>query len=106
MIDNLERILTACDRNTLSGQRDYAILRLLIENSLKRQQVAAISIGDFDGELRSLQVQRQYKRQGQHTQPEIISLTLDTANALQDCGHGRTHRLSIYRGKHESAVDR
>jgi integrase/recombinase XerC len=84
MIDNLERILTACDRNTLSGQRDYAILRLLIENSLKRQQVAAISIGDFDSKLRSLQIQQRYKRQSQHNQPEIVHLTLDTANALQD----------------------
>jgi len=79
-----ERILTACDRNTLSGQRDYAILRLLIENSLKRQQVAAISIGDFDCELRSLHIYRPYKRQDQQSLKGIISLSLETANALQD----------------------
>ncbi len=83
-IDSLERILTACDRNTLAGQRDYAILRLLTENSLKRQQVAAISISDFDFKLRSLLVQRRYKRKAQQNQPEIISLSLDTATALQD----------------------
>ncbi len=82
--DIAQLIFSACDRNTLSGQRDYAILRLLIQNSLKRQQVAAISIGDFDGELRSLKIQRSYKRQSHHNQTEIISLTLDTANALQD----------------------
>jgi integrase/recombinase XerC len=84
MGDNLERILTACDRNTLAGQRDYAILRLLIENSLKRQQVAAISISDFDFKLRSLLIQQRYKRQDQQNQLEIISLSLDTATALQD----------------------
>jgi len=84
MIENIERILAACDRNTLAGQRDYAILRLLIENSLKRQQVAAISISDFDYEERSLQVQQRYQRQGQQNQPEIITLSLDTADALQD----------------------
>jgi integrase/recombinase XerC len=82
--DLAERILMACDRHTLAGQRDYAILQLLIENSLKRQQVAAISIGDLDCRGRSLQVQRRYKRQGQQNQAEIISLSLDTANALQD----------------------
>ena len=68
-IDSLERILTACDRNTLAGQRDYAILRLLIENSLKRQQVTAISICDFDFKTRSLLIQQPYKRQDQQNQP-------------------------------------
>ena len=79
-----EQILAACDRNTLAGQRDYAILRLLIENSLKRQQVAAISISDFDFKARSLLIYRRYKRQEQVNQKEIISLSLDTATALQD----------------------
>ncbi len=84
MVDNLERILTACDRHTLAGQRDYAILRLLSENSLKRQQVAATNISDFDFEGRSLQIYKRYKRQEQANQKEIISLSLDTATALQD----------------------
>ena len=82
--DIVERILTACDRYTLAGQRDYAILRLLSENSLKRQQVSAIDIGDFEVETRSLHIYKQYKRQDQQNHKEIISLTLDTANALQD----------------------
>ncbi|NMF60182.1 tyrosine-type recombinase/integrase [Pseudanabaena yagii] len=82
--DLSERLLKACDRDTLAGQRDYAILRLLIENSLKRQQVAAININDVDCEGRSLQVDKCYKRQGQSNQKEIISLSLDTATALQD----------------------
>lgn len=84
MIDNLERILSACDRQTLAGQRDYAILCLLIENSLKRQQIVSININDFDVVERSLQVQKRYKRQNQQNQTEIISLSLDTASALQD----------------------
>ncbi|MEI6328574.1 MAG: tyrosine-type recombinase/integrase [Pseudanabaena sp. ELA645] len=91
-IDKLEKILTACDRHTLAGQRNYAILRLLSENSLKRQQVSDINISDFDFEKRSLQIQNHYKRQApkKHqsnqlsNQPKNISLSLDTANALQD----------------------
>jgi len=82
--DIVERILTACDRYSLAGQRDYAILRLLSENSLKRQQVSAINIGDFEVETRSLRIYRQYKRQDQQNHKGIISLSLDTANALQD----------------------
>jgi integrase/recombinase XerC len=84
MINYIEQILAACDRQTLSGQRDYAILRLLTKNSLKRQQVAAINISDFDIASRSLQIQKRYQRQTQSKQIEIISLSLDTANALQD----------------------
>jgi hypothetical protein len=84
MPNTIERILTACDRNTLAGQRDFAILHLIIENSLKRQQIAAINISDFNYELRSLKVDQRYKRQGQSNPKEIISLSLDTATALQD----------------------
>jgi integrase/recombinase XerC len=79
-IDKLAKILTACDRHTLAGQRDYAIVRLLSENSLKRQQVSDINISDFDFEKRSLQIQNHYKRKQQSN----ISLSLDTTNALQD----------------------
>ncbi len=82
--DIATQILIACDRYTMAGQRDYVILRLLIEQSLKRQQIVAINISDFDFETRSLQIQRRYKRQDRQHQPEIISLSLDTANALQD----------------------
>ncbi|MFN9608786.1 MAG: tyrosine-type recombinase/integrase, partial [Pseudanabaena sp.] len=82
--DLSEQLLRACDLGTLAGQRDYAILRLLIENALKRQQVTAININDVDYERRSLRVDKCYKRQGQLNQKEIISLSLDTANALQD----------------------
>jgi len=84
MIDNLEQILSACDRQTLAGQRDYAILCLLIENSLKRQQIVSINICDFDIVARSLQISKRYQRQDQQKQTEIISLSLDTADALQD----------------------
>ncbi|ELS32864.1 MULTISPECIES: tyrosine-type recombinase/integrase [Pseudanabaena] len=84
MTDLAERILAACDRCTMAGQRDYAILCLLIGSSLKRQQVAAVSIRDFNYNQRSLQIQRRYKHQNQQNPSEIISLTLDTADALQD----------------------
>ena len=87
-IDKLEKILTACDRHTLAGQRDYAVLRLLSENSLKREQVSAINISDFDFEGRSLQIQSRYKRKTESNHPTnislSISLSLDTTNALQD----------------------
>ncbi len=83
-MDIAETMLAACDRHTLAGQRDLAILRLLIENSLKRQQVAAVNVGDFDFEGCSLRVQRQYQRQDRDQDSELISLSVETAHALQD----------------------
>lgn len=83
-MDIAETMLAACDRHTLAGQRDFAILRLLIDSSLKRQQVAAVNVGDFDFEGCSLRVQRQYQRQDQEQDSELISLSVETAHALQD----------------------
>jgi len=80
----IEKILSACDRHTLSGLRDYAILQLLIENSLKRQQIVTLNVSDFDHEKRSLRVQCPYKKHDHQNFDEIIDLSLDTTNAVQD----------------------
>lgn len=45
-------IIDTLDRSTVMGKRDYAILRLLWDNALRRGEVAGVSIGDFrDGKL-------------------------------------------------------
>jgi integrase/recombinase XerC len=82
--EEIKQILEACDRHTLAGRRDYAILRLLSENALKRQQVAAINISDFDAIAQSLSIQTRYKRKDRSHQKKIISLSLDTTTSLQD----------------------
>jgi integrase/recombinase XerC len=43
-----ERILQQCDRTNLSGKRDYALLRLLWGNALRRNEISQLSVCDFD----------------------------------------------------------
>lgn len=46
-VDNLKRLLALPDRATLRGKRDYAILRLLCDNALRRAEVCALDVSDF-----------------------------------------------------------
>jgi len=43
-----ERILQQCDRTTLAGKRDYALLRLLWGNALRRNEISQLSVCNFD----------------------------------------------------------
>ncbi len=40
-------VIKLADINTVSGARDYAILRLLWDNALRRGEVCALDVGDF-----------------------------------------------------------
>lgn len=42
------RLVAACDRATLRGKRDYALLLLLCENALRRAEAITCTVGDFD----------------------------------------------------------
>jgi integrase/recombinase XerC len=46
--DTFSAILATCDLATLAGKLDYALLRLLWSNALRRAFVSKLSIGDFD----------------------------------------------------------
>ena len=46
-LDNLKRLLALPDRSTLRGKRDYALLRLLCDNALRRAEVCALTVADF-----------------------------------------------------------
>jgi integrase/recombinase XerC len=51
-VDAYRDILNEVDRSTVKGKRDYAILRLLWDNALRRGELVATNIGDFrDGKL-------------------------------------------------------
>jgi integrase/recombinase XerC len=40
--------LQQCDLATLAGKRDYALLRLLWGNALRRNEISQLSVCDFD----------------------------------------------------------
>lgn len=52
--DKIRVMLGVPDRTTLKGKRDYAILLLLWENALRRSELAACDVADFDPEERAL----------------------------------------------------
>ncbi|MGF1979815.1 MAG: tyrosine-type recombinase/integrase [Nostoc sp. CmiSLP01] len=73
-----KQILLSCDRTTAKGVRDYALLRLLWDNALRRGEIAKLTIGDFDRKNSKLLV----LGKGRGSQREIIDLTPKTRDAI------------------------
>jgi integrase/recombinase XerC len=95
-LEAYRQVLDIVDRTTLKGKRDYAILRLLWDNALRRGELVKANINDFDPDRRSLTI---YGK-GRGTQAETISLSQSTVEALQDwlCDSREANRLR-HRGK-------
>jgi integrase/recombinase XerC len=78
--DAIKKMLAIPNRDTLKGKRDYAILRLLWDNALRRSEVVGIDTKDLDLEMGKLWI----IGKGKGTQKEDISLSPSTVKALQD----------------------
>ena len=77
---SFERILSTCNRQTVAGKRDYALLRLLWSNALRRNEVSQLSIKDFDPNARILQI----LGKGKGTQYQSVDLGIATTTAITD----------------------
>jgi integrase/recombinase XerC len=73
-----KQILLTCDRTTAKGVRDYALLRLLWDNALRRGEIAKLKMGDFDRQNSKLMV----LGKGRGSQREAIDLTPKTRDAI------------------------
>lgn len=73
------QILQIPDQDTLKGKRDYAILRLLWDNALRRGELVQINLKDFDPEERTLGI----LGKGKGTQKQKITLSKATIAATQ-----------------------
>jgi len=71
-------VLKVCDRTSLAGKRDYALLRLLWGNALRRNEVSLLNINDFDPDARTLRI----LGKGRGTQSEVIDLGEGTVEAI------------------------
>jgi len=74
----VQRVLSACDRSTVKGKRDYAILLLLARLGLRAGEIVALELDDIDwtnGEL----VVRSKKGDGWARLP----LPMDVGRALE-----------------------
>lgn len=78
--DEIGKMLAVCDRKTIKGKRDYAILRLLWTNALRRNEVASLNIGDFNYQERSLKI----LGKGHGSQQTIISLDIETVVSIRE----------------------
>lgn len=73
-----KRVLSQCNLDTLQGKRDYALLRLLWGNALRRNEVSQLNVGDFDPDVRTLRI----LGKGRGTQSETIDLGAQTVEAI------------------------
>jgi integrase/recombinase XerC len=78
-VSGMRSILETCDLDTVKGIRDYALIRLLWDNALRRGEVSAANVGDFDPAGRSLWIKGKGK-----IQKSAISLNPVTVSAVRD----------------------
>lgn len=67
-------------RNKLKGKRDYAILRLLWDNALRRSEISLADIKDLDRDRRVLQI----LGKGKGSQKTAVTLSQPTIEAVLD----------------------
>lgn len=75
---DVRAILSRCNISTPKGKRDYALLRLLWDNALRRGEVAKLNVADFDAQARRLAI----LGKGKGTQREWIDVSERTAKAI------------------------
>jgi integrase/recombinase XerC len=85
---DLRKLVNSPDKGTLKGLRDRAMLRLLSEIALRRAELCALDVADFDMAARRLLV----TGKGHGTQKEPMTLSAPCASAIASyllaAGHG------------------
>lgn len=76
--ENIKQILAKPDTSTIKGKRDYAILRLLWDNALRRSEVNNLNIEDFNYSELTLKIKGKGK-----LSKETIYLSPKTAEAIK-----------------------
>lgn len=77
--ETFKRVLSAIDRTSLKGIRDYALLILLWSNALRRSEVSKANIGDFDQKSKTLRI----FGKGRGNNAETVSLGIGTVTAIE-----------------------
>ena len=76
--ESFRRILAVPNRDSTKGARDYAILRLLWENALRRNELISANISDFNPGEKTLAI----LGKGRGSQKETISLSAGAVEAI------------------------
>lgn len=86
--EEYRQVLDICDRSKIYGIRDYALLKLLWDNALRRNEVSLLNYADFEPRAKELTI----LGKGKGTQTEIIGLSTSTTNALLDWTDAYKHK--------------
>jgi integrase/recombinase XerC len=78
--DAYKKVLATCDRSTLLGKRNYALLRLLWSNALRRAEVTSLDVSHFDPHSRQLSI----LGKGKGSQRQAVTLNNQTVEAILD----------------------
>ncbi len=73
---DLQRVLSACDRRTPVGRRDYAILLLLSRLGLRAREVAALELDDIDWAAGMLLIHGKGRRESTLPLPDDVGKAL------------------------------
>ena len=84
--DQARLLLRQPDKKTLKGKRDFVLLLLLLENALRRAEIVALKIADFDGDGRTVAI----RGKGRGTQKEQITLSPNCIAAMRGYLEGRS----------------
>jgi integrase/recombinase XerC len=77
--DIFAQIVSNIDLSTQAGKRDYAILRLLWDNALRRSEISNLDIGDFNPTDSTLKIQGKGKHRKQ-----VVYLAPQTVTAIAE----------------------
>jgi len=90
--DDVRRVLSAVDRRTPAGKRDYAILLLLVTYGLRGHEVASLTLDHFDWKRDRLRVP---ERKAGHSTAYPLSPTVGGA-VVDYLKHGRPETADRY----------
>lgn len=74
--DQVERLLSSCDRRRALGRRDYAILTLLVRLGLRGGEVIGLELGDIDWRRGELLIRGKGRRQDRLPLPPDVGAAL------------------------------
>lgn len=80
--DDLIKLLASCDRQQPQGQRDYAILRCLVDLGLRSCEAAALRLDDLDWKHATLTI-----REGKSHRADVLPLPSATGEAIAEYLH-------------------
>ena len=76
--DIFSEIISGINQDTISGKRDYAIMRLLWDNALRRSEISSLSIEDFNSSNGTVKIQSKGR-----VSKEVIYLSSKTVEAIK-----------------------